>query len=112
VKLSSRIDVPSGNATVPAGDVVVAGVAWSQHVGVSRVQVQVDGGAWNEATLADAISADTWRQWKWVWPAAASGRHTLRVRATDAHGMVQTAKVQDVVPNGATGLHEISVTVG
>ncbi len=43
VKLSSRIDVPSGGASVKAGDVVVAGVAWSQHVGVSRVQVQVDG---------------------------------------------------------------------
>lgn len=111
VKLSSRIDVPTGGATVAAGDVVVAGVAWSQHVGISRVQVQVDGGTWNDATLADAISADTWRQWKWVWPAA-SGRHTLRVRATDANGTVQTAKVQDVVPDGATGLHQISVTVG
>ncbi len=110
VKLSSRIDVPSDGANVTAGDVVVAGVAWSQHVGVSRVEVQVDDGSWNEATLADAISADTWRQWKWVWPAS-SGHHTLRVRATDANGKVQTAKVQDVVPNGATGLHEISVSV-
>ena len=111
VKLSSRIDVPSAGSTVKAGDVVVAGVAWSQHVGVSRVQVQVDDGSWNDATLADAISVDTWRQWKWVWPAD-TGRHTLRVRATDANGTVQTAKVQDVVPNGATGLHEISVNVG
>ena len=111
VKLSSRIDVPSGGAKVAAGDVVVAGVAWSQHVGVERVQVQVDDGPWHDATLADAISVDTWRQWKWVW-SAGSGPHTLRVRATDAHGMVQTSKVQDVVPNGATGLHEISVNVG
>ncbi len=110
VKLSSRIDVPSDGANVKAGDVVVAGVAWSQHVGVSRVQVQVDNGSWNEATMADAISVDTWRQWKWVW-SAPSGHHTLRVRATDNNGLVQTAKVQDVVPNGATGLHEISVTV-
>jgi hypothetical protein len=110
VKLSSRIDVPSGGATVPAGDVIVAGVAWSQHVGVSRVQVQVDDGSWNEATMADAISVDTWRQWKWVW-SAPSGHHILRVRATDNNGLVQTAKVQDVVPNGATGLHQITVTV-
>ena len=73
--------------------------------------MQVDGGEWNSATLAEAISADTWRQWRWEWPVT-SGSHTLRVRATDANGLVQTSTVADVVPDGATGLHEISVSVG
>ena len=109
IKLSSRIDVPSGGS-VAAGDVVVAGVAWSQHTGISAVQVQVDDGDWNDATLADALNIDTWRQWKWVWPAKA-GQHTLRVRATDANGLVQTAKVTGVVPDGATGLDSVSVSV-
>jgi len=109
VKLSSRIDVPRTDAGVTAGQVVVAGVAWSQHVGVTAVQVQVDDGPWNDASMADAISADTWRQWAWTW-AATAGRHTLRVRATDAKGLVQTSVVRDVAPDGATGLHEISVT--
>jgi DMSO/TMAO reductase YedYZ molybdopterin-dependent catalytic subunit len=110
VKLQSRIDVPADGRQVKAGTVAVAGVAWSQHVGVSAVHVQVDGGAWQQTTLADAISADTWRQWKYAWQAT-PGSHTIKVRATDAHGTVQTAKVQDVVPDGATGLHTISVTV-
>jgi DMSO/TMAO reductase YedYZ molybdopterin-dependent catalytic subunit len=110
VKLSSRIDVPRASS-VEAGTVTVAGVAWCQHVGISAVDVQVDGGDWNSATLADAISADTWRQWRWDWPAT-SGSHTLRVRATDAEGNVQTSKTADVVPDGATGLHEITVSVG
>jgi len=110
VKLSSRVDVPRDNATVGAGTVTVAGVAWSQHVGVSAVDVQVDDGAWNAATLADAISVDTWRQWRWDWDAP-TGSHTIRVRATDANGLVQTSEVTDVAPNGATGLHEISVKV-
>jgi DMSO/TMAO reductase YedYZ molybdopterin-dependent catalytic subunit len=110
VKLSSRVDVPRANATVSAGTVTVAGVAWSQHVGVSAVDVQVDDGAWSAATLADAISVDTWRQWRWDWDAP-SGSHTIRVRATDADGLVQTSKLADVAPDGATGLHEISVTV-
>jgi hypothetical protein len=35
----------------------------------------------------------------------------LSVRAIDAHGMIQTARVADVVPDGATGLHSINVTV-
>lgn len=110
VKLSSRIDVPANGATRSAGDVVVAGVAWSQHVGISAVDVQVDEGPWNTATLAEAISVDTWRQWKWVWPATA-GNHVLRVRATDTNGLVQTAVEMDVIPDGATGLDEISVTI-
>jgi DMSO/TMAO reductase YedYZ molybdopterin-dependent catalytic subunit len=110
VKLSSRVDVPRDNATVDAGTVTVAGVAWSQHVGISSVDVQIDDGDWNAATLADAISVDTWRQWRWDW-AATSGSHTIRVRATDADGLVQTSKTADVVPDGATGLHSISVSV-
>jgi DMSO/TMAO reductase YedYZ molybdopterin-dependent catalytic subunit len=110
VKLSSRVDVPREGAGVDAGTVTVAGVAWSQHVGVRAVDVQVDDGEWNAATLADAISADTWRQWRWDWTAT-SGTHTIRVRATDANGVVQTSKTADVVPDGATGLHSISVSV-
>ncbi len=110
VKLSSRIDTPRVSRTVDAGTVVVAGVAWSQHVGVSRVEVRVDDEPWSEATLADAISADTWRQWSFAWDAT-SGRHELTVRATDADGMVQTAAYADVVPDGATGHHSVEVTV-
>ncbi|MFP3464801.1 molybdopterin-dependent oxidoreductase [Leifsonia sp. SIMBA_070] len=110
VKLSSRIDVPAAGRQVKAGTVAVAGVAWSQHVGVSAVHVSVDDGPWQEATLADAISPDTWRQWRYAWDAA-PGAHTLRVRATDAKGLVQTSTVRDVVPDGATGLHTVQVTV-
>ncbi len=111
VKLSSRIDVPRAGTRAPAGPVTVAGVAWSQHVGIRSVQVQVDDDPWNDATLADAISADTWRQWSWQWTAPA-GRHTIRVRATDAAGLVQTSVVRDVIPDGATGLHQVPVTIG
>jgi hypothetical protein len=110
VKLSSRIDVPAAGRQVKAGAVAVAGVAWSQHIGIGAVHVSVDDGPWQEATLAEAISPDTWRQWRYAWDAA-PGTHTLRVRATDARGTVQTSAVQDVVPDGATGLHTVRVTV-
>lgn len=110
VKLSSRIDVPRPFSTVKAGTVAVGGVAWAQHVGVSRVQVRVDGGAWNDARLGEDATIDAWRQWSWAWPATA-GQHTLTVRATDANGVLQTSTVSDVIPDGATGLHSIRVTV-
>jgi DMSO/TMAO reductase YedYZ molybdopterin-dependent catalytic subunit len=110
IKIESRIDVPRDGLTVKAGTVVVAGVAWHQHTGIQGVEVRVDGGAWNEAVLATAISADTWVQWKWEWDAPA-GSHHLEVRATDVTGAVQTADEQGTVPNGATGYHEIDVQV-
>ncbi|GAA1058454.1 oxidoreductase [Agromyces luteolus] len=110
IKLSSRIDVPRVGQSVVAGPVVVAGVAWHQHTGVASVEVQVDDGAWQPATLATAISADTWVQWRYEWDAA-PGRHTIRVRAISADGEVQTADRAPVAPDGATGHHERSFDV-
>ncbi|ADB29263.1 oxidoreductase molybdopterin binding protein [Kribbella flavida DSM 17836] len=109
IKLSSRIDVPRSKA--PAGQVTVAGVAWDQHVGVSRVEVRVDGGAWQEATLAADPSTDTWRQWHWSWNAT-RGNHVLQVRAFDAQGNPQVEAQAPPAPNGSTGLHSVDVNVG
>ncbi|HZG98239.1 MAG TPA: molybdopterin-dependent oxidoreductase [Nocardioidaceae bacterium] len=111
VKTTSRIDVPSSGASVDAGPVAVAGVAFAQHRGIQRVEVRVDDGAWEPARLADVPSTDTWVQWVYNWDATA-GEHTLTVRATDADGDVQSGDDVDVVPNGAEGWHDIEVTVG
>ena len=110
VKLSSRIDVPSSGRTVEAGTVTIAGVAWDQHTGIAAVHVQIDGGDWQPAELATAISIDTWVQWRLEWQAT-TGDHDIRVRATSVDGEVQTEDIQGVIPDGATGLHEIVVRV-
>ena len=109
IKLASRIDVPR-KSTIDAGTVVVAGVAWAQHTGISAVEVQVDQGGWQRARLADSSGSDTWRQWKLEWPAT-SGTHTLTVRATDTNGKLQIAEVAPPMPDGATGYHSIKVKV-
>lgn len=108
VKISSRIDVPRG--TAPAGPGVIAGVAWHPHTGIARVEVQVDDGPWREATLAAAIGVDTWVQWRLDWDAE-PGSHVLRVRATSLDGETQTSEQTPVAPDGATGWHEVGVTV-
>ena len=111
VKTSSRIDVPSfGDEIEPGTTVAIAGVAWAQHVGIERVEVRIDTDPWQEATLAEAISVDTWRQWFIEWTAT-SGDHTIEVRATDATGFTQTEKRVDVIPDGAEGWHTIQVRV-
>lgn len=110
IKTASRIDVPAAFATLPAGLVVVAGVAWAQGRGIRAVEVQVDDGAWQQAILAEAYSIDTWRQWTWRWDAS-PGTHSLRVRATDATGYVQTDERIPPFPDGATGHHSRVVTI-
>ncbi|MCT9819763.1 molybdopterin-dependent oxidoreductase [Microbacterium sp. W1N] len=108
IKLQSRIDVPRRG--IAAGDTVIAGVAWHQHVGVAGVEVQIDDGAWQRATLAPAISDDTWVQWSLPW-AAAAGSHRIRCRAISTTGEVQTPDEAPPAPDGATGHHTIDVTV-
>lgn len=110
VKLASRIDVPRSGATVSAGDTVIAGVAWQQHVGVRGVQVRVDDGDWQDATLATAISSDTWVQWMLPWRASA-GRHTITARAIGEDGEPQTSTPAPPAPDGATGWPRVAVTV-
>jgi len=106
----SRIDVPRDGASVPAGTVQVAGVAWAPDRGVSGVEVQVDDGAWQPAILATPIGPQTWVQWRFAWEAT-PGTHNLTVRATDGTGEVQTAEATSPAPDGARGHHAILVRV-
>jgi DMSO/TMAO reductase YedYZ molybdopterin-dependent catalytic subunit len=110
VKTSSRIDVPRTGRSVTAGTVPIAGVAWAQHTGIDAVEVRVDDGPWQRATLAEAISADTWRQWLFEWDAPA-GNHVIEARAIDSAGGIQSGTPRPVVPDGAEGWHTVSVTV-
>ncbi len=110
VKIASRIDVPRDGDEVDAGDVRVGGMAWAQHTGIGAVEVSVDGGAWQPAEIASATNIDSWVQWT-ANVAVEKGNHILRVRATDSDGLVQTGAVADVIPDGATGWHQVSVQV-
>ena len=109
IKTESRIDAPKDGATLSAGPITVAGIAWAQHRGISAIEVAIDG-SWAPATLAAEDTADTWRQWRYGWDAT-PGSHTISVRATDGTGAVQTAAEAPPFPSGATGDHTISVDV-
>jgi DMSO/TMAO reductase YedYZ molybdopterin-dependent catalytic subunit len=110
IKLMSRIDTPRGLGKVAAGTAAIGGVAWAQHTGIAAVEVQIDDGPWQPATLGDVTTKDTWRQWMLPWEAT-SGRHTITVRATDANGAIQTSDRAEPIPDGASGLHQIVVIV-
>ncbi|WP_346768429.1 molybdopterin-dependent oxidoreductase [Streptomyces sp. R301] len=110
VKTQSRIDTPKSFARPAAGTVTVAGVAWAQRRGITRVQIRVDDGPWQDADLAAQAGVDTWRQWSYRWNATPGGHH-LTVRATDGTGRVQTEQRTRTIPDGASGWHSVFVTV-
>ena len=72
-----------------AGPNLLTGRAWAGRLGISRVEISVDGGStWSEAELGEQDSAFAWRPWSFEWNAV-RGSHTLSVRATDTQENVQ-----------------------
>jgi DMSO/TMAO reductase YedYZ molybdopterin-dependent catalytic subunit len=102
IKTQSRIDRPQPFARIPGGRVTLAGIAWSQPVGISRVEVRLDGGPWREAEQATEVNRVTWRMWR-LEVELAPGGHTVEVRATDRDGVTQTEARAEPIPDGATG---------
>lgn len=110
IKTMARVEVPRSFAKVPAGKVAVGGTAWAQTRGITKVEIQIDNGEWDEATLSTEASTVTWRQWSYEWDAT-PGPHYIKVRATDGTGQVQTEQRADPVPDGASGWQSVMVTV-
>lgn len=115
IKTESRIDVPRSGQEVPPGPVTFGGVAWAQNRGVRAVEVRIDGpagdGVWQPAELGASYSGETWRLWSFPWQATTEGLYTITVRATDNTGETQTEEQVGVIPDGATGWHEVSFSV-
>jgi DMSO/TMAO reductase YedYZ molybdopterin-dependent catalytic subunit len=109
IKTASRIDTPRDGARIAQGSAVIGGVAWAPTRGISKVEVRVDDGEWQEAKLGPELANTTWRQWWMKWNAT-SGDHRLSVRATDGTGEQQGEKYVPVLPNGAEGWHTISIS--
>lgn len=110
IKTSSRIDVPRSGRPVTAGTVMFGGVAWAQHTGISKVELRINRGAWQEADLAPGISADTWYQWS-CGIELRPGQYEVQVRATNLNGQAQVEERKAPAPDGATGFHTIRVDV-
>jgi Mo-co oxidoreductase dimerisation domain len=109
IKTASRIDLPR-ELTEVADAGVVAGLAWAGDRGIRGVEVSLDGGAtWRPATLRRELARAAWRQWRIPLPKDGDGRRTIKVRAVDGRGALQTAEPAPPHPSGASGYHEVDV---
>lgn len=111
IKTASRIEAPQSFEPLPAGTIPVGGTAWSQRRGITKVELQIDDGEWQETNLAAEGSIDMWRQWSFQWENAEPGNHYLRVRAYDGENGLQTQERAEPIPNGAAGWQSILVQV-
>ena len=108
MKATSVIDTVSVNMMLSEADatslIPVGGIAHAGARGISRVEVQVDGGPWNEARLRAPLSGTTWVVWRYDWPFR-PGNHTFTVRCVDGAGSPQIVEMASPHPSGASGYH-------
>ena len=67
----------------------VFGFVLNDGTPLKSVEVQVDNGSWQKATLASTNTQYSWKLFSYRWEGATPGEHTLVSRVTDAAGMVQ-----------------------
>jgi DMSO/TMAO reductase YedYZ molybdopterin-dependent catalytic subunit len=95
----------AGNVRVPVG-----GIAWTGQRGISRVEVSVDQGEWQEAEIRAPLSDRSWIIWRYDWQFE-EGRHTFAVRCVEADGTPQIESSRGVRPDGATGIHSVNANL-
>ena len=68
----------------------VFGVVLNDGTPLRSVEVKVDDGGWQQATLDPATNEKySWKFFTWDWQGATAGEHTIVSRVTDANGEVQ-----------------------
>jgi DMSO/TMAO reductase YedYZ molybdopterin-dependent catalytic subunit len=107
MKATSVIDTIAVDMTIIGADhrklVPIGGIAHAGARGISKVEVQVDGGPWQAAELRTPLSQTTWVIWRYNWPFQ-PGKHTFTVRCWDGNDTPQIVEVSPPAPSGASGL--------
>jgi DMSO/TMAO reductase YedYZ molybdopterin-dependent catalytic subunit len=107
------ITAPASGRRLQAGDLDIEGVAWSGAAPVSRVEVSVRGGLWQDARLVGRPEPYGWQRWEHSAPGLAPGPAGIRARAHDAAGHDQLTEPEwNWLGYGGNFVHEVAVTLG
>jgi len=113
----AQILMPMEGKSIPIGNYVIGGVAFAGRYGISKVQISLDDKkSWHDAALKPPLSKWSWTVWSFDWKPSKTGEYTITVRGIDKAGKVQESpslfgKLFRSFPDGATGLHSVSVNV-
>ena len=76
--------------TKDGGGHKVLGIVLNDGTPIKSVEVQVDNGPWQAATMDPATSSKySWKFFTYTWTGATAGEHTIVSRVTDVTGKVQ-----------------------
>ena len=110
MQVRALITRPATGQELPAGVVIVRGVAWSGAAPIARVEVSVAGGPWRKARLVGVPPAHGWQQWEYLASGLRPGEVAIRARAADLAGGVQPERPEwNRLGYGANFIHEIQV---
>lgn len=106
VSPTDRVEVEGGKR------IRFAGTAFAGVDPVASVEISVDGGEWEAATLDYSAGPDIWVLWSWDWVAGPLGEHTVQVRCTTESGARSEPNPEGTDPwHGYDGSMQILVDV-
>jgi DMSO/TMAO reductase YedYZ molybdopterin-dependent catalytic subunit len=114
VKTKAAITFPADRARI-SGRVRLEGYAYAGMRGISAVEVRLNGGAWQAATLTPPPNPGAWTRWHYLWPSGAAGVYQIQARATDSEGYTQNEYLNpfrhEAQKAGDGRIHQILVEV-
>jgi DMSO/TMAO reductase YedYZ molybdopterin-dependent catalytic subunit len=112
MKATSVIDTIAVDMSIITADqkklVPIGGIAHAGARGISKVELKVDDGLWQEAAIRTPLSQTTWVLWRFDWPFD-PGKHTFTVRCYDGNKTPQIVEPMPPPPSGASGLFSKSL---
>jgi hypothetical protein len=72
----------------------ILGFVLNDGTPLKSVEVRIDGGPWQKATLETSSAQYSWKLFTFRWEGATPGEHTLDSRATDMKGQVQPEQAE------------------
>ena len=104
---------PIDGVEAKTGELVrFVGTAFAGLDEIGAVEVRVDGGSWQPATLDYQNGPQVWTLWSWEWMASGEGNHMVQVRCTTVAGEQSVAVAEGTsLLDGYNGSMTIGVRV-